>query len=715
MTRHLPILLLGLTTWALAAPLQIVSTPPGASAFLDDRFVGMTPVSVDLDTEGKHLLRIEKRGYEPHRQAIEVRAEPVQISAELRPAVQGRLTVTTAPAGAEVYLDGRLCGKSPLTADALDFGPHTVQAAKAGYDPQTQDVVLSREQPTAEVTLALTARIEDYLVAQVAAHPDDVMSITDLAHEYALQHRFDECLATMGKAFDAVSTYGEALDQDAIRRVYMEIDRLYEKQFDYAPDDVVAALRPRLIETLKAAIERFPKNGYNHEALADLYTQAGAPEKALEVQQAGAAAADGLAVRIRLLGDAASAIYQTGAQAEKVQNWQAAAQSYEAIVQTYPQLWCSANALNRLVEVYGEGLKDTPKAVDAARRLATGFPADDNCVTALSRAANFLAASGEPEQAVALAEEVGQRYPKNPSTPLVLLRAARTCTNPLKDPQRALGILRRVIEISGSSDEGAQARHEAATVLTAQGDQAGAQALIQGILTQYPLSVQALQVETDSAKRNHNRDASRAYQQASAAAKDVAPEQAVAAYQPVVDAYADTYFGCIAQQLIITAWVKAQNYANAVAAAEQFAERWPNHPDTPQELYRAASWLASNITDPERALAMYQRVVDTYPQSHYATASLYQLGQLRMQTSQVIDYQKAREAFLQLVQQYPDSGYAPMGRKYAADCLMQLREPEKARADYMQFMTEDPNSYVACLSARMYQTVRMRKEEPPQP
>jgi len=30
-------------------------------------------------------------------------------------------------------------------------------------------------------------------------------------------------------------------------------------------------------------------------------------------------------------------------------------------------------------------------------------------------------------------------------------------------------------------------------------------------------------------------------------------------------------------------------------------------------------------------------------------------------------------------------------------------------------MTEDPNSYVASLSARMYQTVRMRKEEPPQP
>jgi tetratricopeptide (TPR) repeat protein len=714
MTRHLAVLLLGLTSPAFAAPLQIASNPPGASVFLDDRFVGATPVSVDPGTQGKHLLLLEKRGYEPYRQVVDVRAEPVQVTAELRPAVQGRLTVTTAPAGAEVYVDGRLCGKSPLTADGLDLGPHNVQAAKAGYDPQTQPVVLSREQPKAEVSLTLAARIEDYLVAQVAAHPDDVMSITDLAHEYALQHRFDECLATLGQAFDAVGTYGEALDQDAIRRVYMEIDRLYEKQFDYAPDDVVATLRPRLIEALRAAIERFPRSGYNYEALADLYTQAGTPEKALQVQQTGAATADGLAVRLRLLGDAGSAIYQTGAQAEKAQNWQAAAQSYEAVVKTYPQLWCSANALSRLVDVYAEGLKDTPKAVDAARRLVAGFPRDDACVTALSRAARYLSDAGDAEQAVALAEQVGEQYPGSLYAPNVLLRAAKTCEQPLRQPDRALALLRRLIEISGPLEEGAQARQEVATLLTAQGDQAGAQAMIQEIMTQYPLSVQALQAETDPTKRAHSRDASRAYQQASAAAKDATPDKAVAALQPVVDAYSDTYFGCIAQQLIISAWVKAQDYPKAVAASEQFAERWPNHPDTPQQLYRAASLLASSMGDPDRALAMYERLQGTYPQSYYGMASLYQLGQLRMQTSQVIDYEKAREVFLQLVQRHPESEYAPMARKYAADCLMQLREPETAREAYLQMMTEDPNSYVASLAARMYQTVRMRKEEPPQ-
>jgi len=182
-----------------------------------------------------------------------------------------------------------------------------------------------------------------------------------------------------------------------------------------------------------------------------------------------------------------------------------------------------------------------------------------------------------------------------------------------------------------------------------------------------------------------------------------------------VQEYPDTYYACAAQQLVVTTWLKAKDYQQAVQAAQQFAERWPAHPDTPQHLHAAAEWLASNVGDVPQALEVYQHVVDAYPTSPYAESSLYQSGQLLMQTSQMIDYQKAMDAFLRLARDYPDSDYAAMARKYAADCQMQLREPDKAREMYMTLMTEDPNSYVASLAARMYPTVRMRKEAPPQP
>jgi tetratricopeptide (TPR) repeat protein len=707
-------LALGLAVRAFAMPLQVDSTPPGGAVFLDDEFVGTTPVSIDLTAKGPHLFRIERRGYEPWRQAIDVGTEPLHVQAELHPQASGSLLVATTPAGADVYVDGRLYGKSPVKVDALSLQEHTVQLAKTGYELHVVEVTLSPKQPTADVNVTLKAQVEDYLVAQIAAHPDDVMSITDLAHEYALQHRFDECLATLGRAFDAVSQYGEALDQDAIRRVYMEVDRLYEKQFDYAPDDMVAALRPRLVGTLRAAIQRAPKNGYNYESLAACLAHE-STQSALEAYEAGAAAADALPVRIRLLGSAGTILYQAGAEAEKAKNWQAAADAYEKLVQTYPELWCSANALNQLVEVYGEGLKDPHKALGAARRLVAGFPKDAPCVPALSRAAGYLAAAGETEQATALAEEIGKAYPQNPSTPGILLRAAKACQRLPDGSNRALALLRIAIDISDHAEEGAEARREAAALLQARGDRAGADALVQEILTLYPLSIDAMQLERDQAKRERNRTAARAYQQAATLSRGNDPQAGVTALEAVVQQYPETYFACVAQQLVVSTWIRAKDYEKAVAAAQQFAERWPDHPDAPQELYRAANWLASTIGDPQRAIEAYQRVVDAYPTSPYADHSLFQLGQLLMQTSQVIDYQKAMDTFVRLTRDFPDSDYAQMARKYAADCQMQLRETDKAREAYLQLMTEDPNGYVASLAARMYQTVRMRKEEPPQP
>lgn len=695
---------------AWGAPVEVLSTPAGAGVYLDDRYVGATPVTVEVDGAGKHLLRLEKRGCAAFRQVVEVGGEPVQVRAELAPGLKGKLTVTTTPAGAEVTIDGQPYGKSPVEAEGLDFGPHTVQASKTGYNPAAQEVVLTGEQPAATAALALTAQIEDYLLAQIAAHPDDVMSITDLAHEYALQHRFDECLTTLGQAFDAVSTYGEALDQDAIRRVYMEIDRLYEKQFDYAADAVVAALRPRLLEAMQQAIARYPQNGYNYEALADLLTHEGRPAEALQAYQTGAATADGLPVRIRLLGSAGTTLYQAGLEAEKAQNWAGAAEAYERLIATYPELWCSANALGRLVDVYGDGLKDPAKSLGAAQRLLASFPQDEGCVQAANRASRLLAEAGRTEEAVALAEEVGTRYATRAYVSYILLRAAKVCSETLKDPNRALALLRRVMDISGNQEEGAQARREAAALLKAQGDAAGAEALTDEILTQFPLSADALQVDTDPGRRERARAAGKAYRDAAELLKAEDPSPGIAAMEAVAQEYADTYYGPQALQLLGSSWVKRENYAQAVALAEQFAERWPQHPDTPGQLYRAASWLTSNIGDPERGLAMYQRVVDAYPTSAYADDCLSQIGQLRMQSSQVIDYQLAREAFERLAGDYPDSVYALPARKYVADCRMQLREPEAAREIYLELMNADPNGAVASLAARMYQTVRMRKE-----
>jgi len=63
------------------------------------------------------------------------------------------LYVLTDPPDAEVWVDGRMRGRSPFYA-ALAQGPHAVSVAKAGYRNVTRDLVLSQEHST-ELALSL--------------------------------------------------------------------------------------------------------------------------------------------------------------------------------------------------------------------------------------------------------------------------------------------------------------------------------------------------------------------------------------------------------------------------------------------------------------------------------------------------------------------------------------------------------------------------------
>ncbi len=70
---------------------------------------------------------------------------------------QGRLSVTANVSDAEVIVDGRLIGNTPLTAMALSTGSHRVQVKKKGYDTYRTDV---------EISAGRTASLEAWLTEQ---------------------------------------------------------------------------------------------------------------------------------------------------------------------------------------------------------------------------------------------------------------------------------------------------------------------------------------------------------------------------------------------------------------------------------------------------------------------------------------------------------------------------------------------------------------------
>jgi hypothetical protein len=60
----------------------------------------------------------------------------------------GSLSIATEPAGAEVYLDAELKGKTPLTLSSVPAGTHSLTLMKKGYSPLPKEIVVSANTAT---------------------------------------------------------------------------------------------------------------------------------------------------------------------------------------------------------------------------------------------------------------------------------------------------------------------------------------------------------------------------------------------------------------------------------------------------------------------------------------------------------------------------------------------------------------------------------------
>ncbi len=122
--------------------LSVQTNPAGATVVIDGQQRGMTPLNLQLKP-GRHVVELVTDG--------DVRTIPVMITAggevsqfiEIPRAASafGELQIRTEPAGATVTVDGRALGKSPLTAEGLTPGQHTV-TVENDLGPVTQRVTI---------------------------------------------------------------------------------------------------------------------------------------------------------------------------------------------------------------------------------------------------------------------------------------------------------------------------------------------------------------------------------------------------------------------------------------------------------------------------------------------------------------------------------------------------------------------------------------------
>ncbi len=169
------LLLLGKTDIFTAnlAEVPLSSVPAGATVYLNGkRFHGVTPFTLkDVAYEQKNNLVLVLAGHEPWQHSFTlVRGKPpAPISATLKQSqqTQGKamLLISSEPAGARVYLDGELKGKSDIEIAGVDCSrSHNLVLKLDGYkdhsvtlkdlkpdDPHMLEVTLVEEEPIQEV------------------------------------------------------------------------------------------------------------------------------------------------------------------------------------------------------------------------------------------------------------------------------------------------------------------------------------------------------------------------------------------------------------------------------------------------------------------------------------------------------------------------------------------------------------------------------------
>lgn len=118
--------------------LRFTSSPSGASVYLDGQFVGYTPMSFGARA-GTHEVRFEADGYEPFTTRVNLRGGGTEsVNAVLNQVSRaGTISFSSAPAGADVYVDNRYVGTTPTGAIRFDAGRYTARFEAPGYDPQT--------------------------------------------------------------------------------------------------------------------------------------------------------------------------------------------------------------------------------------------------------------------------------------------------------------------------------------------------------------------------------------------------------------------------------------------------------------------------------------------------------------------------------------------------------------------------------------------------
>lgn len=98
--------------------ITVVPAPPDSAVYVDGEFAGNGRVEVPYRTLGNYTVRVMAPGHETVERPVALAGSGALLSVTLSPLPARQIAVTTAPAGASVFLDSQWLGTTPLPVAA---------------------------------------------------------------------------------------------------------------------------------------------------------------------------------------------------------------------------------------------------------------------------------------------------------------------------------------------------------------------------------------------------------------------------------------------------------------------------------------------------------------------------------------------------------------------------------------------------------------------
>jgi serine/threonine-protein kinase len=123
-----------------------ITSDPAADVYVDERYIGVTPVNRVELTSGSHTLECRSPKHEAYREILQITSGEISSRNLVLPRLVGRITLSTI-VGAEVLVDGVLYGVTPLEGPIeLEAGRHQLTVKKAGFHVWNNSVTLEAKQ-----------------------------------------------------------------------------------------------------------------------------------------------------------------------------------------------------------------------------------------------------------------------------------------------------------------------------------------------------------------------------------------------------------------------------------------------------------------------------------------------------------------------------------------------------------------------------------------